>query len=475
MIKCEVGYFWRLLLYCFVCTFVGPFYDNWVSVEKWLYREGAYIDMCPDVPDTATFADTWYCADQQVKVSMLLPICRVAETSMSFLIGIFMDFVGPRTTAIVGIILRTIGWSLMSFAVRKPGGLIASFVLLGTTTNFIVFPCLTIGLYNRKYRHPAVLVIGMCSCFACMLMKLKLMILETGFFTAKQINLWYTILLIFPHLLVCILLLPSDVKALEREEVEQIVILDEVASVKEGEMSTLTSDSVVRRESQTMRFDETHQTEVVPVHTKDFTAWTLRGFAEVLLKKEVFVSLLYFAFNFSSITHVQQVYSLVHHDDWLLLELNEYMVPLAVIPCIIFAFLYMFMKPIYILIFMNTIGLFMHLSAMGDGRALGIFLSITLVITYSILNTQVYNYLDGMFHRAYLGSVVGALNGMCGLWMFIQMLAVQYKTSRYEIVVVSGILAAMRFLFLLPYVYFMVTTLLAIRRTKKLESIDAKV
>ncbi|GFE54980.1 major facilitator superfamily protein MFS-1 [Babesia ovis] len=462
----EIGWLTRLALYCVISTLIGPFYDNWTTLEKWLYREGAYIDSCKDVPDVYPFPETWYCAEQQSKVSGLLPISRIAECSMSVFIGIFMDFFGPRITAVFGTILRIIGWTLMSFAVHAPGGLVISFLLMGLTTNFIVFPCLTIGMYTRKYRHIAVLLIGMCSCFASMMMKVKLIVLQTGVLTAKQVNYLYTIVFMLPCLGASILFMPDRLKEVddEPEPMESVTTKKELDKAE----SSIDAPKMDNGDMVDIKSDTTSPiTEVDPG-----SKWTLRGYIEVLSTKEVFVCLWYFAFNFSSITYVQQTYGLVHRDDAFLLELNEYMIPLGIIPCLIFAVLYMYIEPIYILIFMNTMGILMHLFVMASGRVIGILLSFSLVMTYSILNTQVYNYLERLFHETYLGSIVGALNGMCGIWMLIQMFVLQHKTSPSEINVVTGIMALLRGLFLLPFFYFIYD---ARKRRKTAEKIDSVV
>ncbi|ORM40921.1 uncharacterized protein BXIN_1749 [Babesia sp. Xinjiang] len=453
----EVHWLTRLFIYCVIATVVGPFYDNWTTMEKWLYREGAYVDLCTDIPQPAPVQVTWHCEEQQVWVSMLLPISRMSECIMSIGIGIFMDFVGPRITTVVGVLLRTIGWILMCFAVRAPGGLVTAFFLLGVSTNFVIFPCLTIGMYTKKYRYIAVLHIGMCSCFSSMLIKLKLILLESGGLTASQINYLYTFLCIVPTLVMCILFMPLKLKEPE-EDKEPVRAAEPVTSNEGASVADYSySDRVGAGLSDTVSYDDIKVCNVdgsVAVPSDDDCTWTLGGFFRVLSSKEVFVCLFYFAFNFSSITYVQQTFSLVHRDDASLLTLNEYMVPLAVVPCLLFAVLYMYWDPIWILIFMNTMGLLMHLLEMTHGRTVGVLLSIALVMAYSILNTQVYNYLESLFHKTYLGSIVGALNGMCGLWMLIQMFVLQYRTSPQEILETSGIMAALRACFLAPFIYF---------------------
>ncbi|CDR94002.1 hypothetical protein, conserved [Babesia bigemina] len=573
----KVHWVTRLLIYSIIATFVGPFYDNWSSTEKYLYRQGAYIDACVTAPPESAVQDTWYCEEQRQKLSLLLPISRVAECFLSVVIGIFMDHVGPRLTAVVGVVLRVIGWTLMGFAVSAKGGLIAAFFITGLSTNFIVFPALTIGMYNERFRYVSVLVIGMLGGFASMLMKLKLMMLEYELLTPQQLNYQYTIVFIIPSLLLCIFFMPgklesvnapttkalapdaptSDLPTTEAPTTEAPVTDAPTSDALTTEVTTTdaptsdalttevtttdaptsdalttevtttdapTSDALTTEVTTTeVTMTEAITTEVtttdapmaeVPTpeaptsdaptsdaptpkvkdiaetttavdgtsinmilddlvqgadvnidiaecHAEktpsDATAapqWTVKGLLYTLTRKEVIASLLYFAFNFSSITYVQQTLTLMHKDNPQLVTLSEYMIQLSAVPCLVFAVLYMYVDPIWILIAMNSVGILMHLLLTSSNYYAGVFLCIAIMSTYSIINTQVYNYLDSVFDATYMGSIVGALNTMCGIWMLSQALIVESLMSQKAIIVTTSIMAALRLVFLAPFCIF---------------------
>ncbi|GBE60813.1 major facilitator superfamily MFS-1 [Babesia ovata] len=468
----KVHWITRLLIYSVIATFVGPFYDNWSSTEKYLYRQRAYIETCATIPPETVVQDTWHCEEQRQKLSLLLPISRVAECFLSVVIGIFMDFFGPRLTTVIGIILRIVGWTLMGFAVNAKGGLIAAFFITGLSTNFIVFPALTIGMYNERFRYVLVLVIGMLGSPASMLMKLKLMMLEYGLLTAHQVNYLYTIVFILPSLLLAVVFMPARLENLSlptpsTDEASVPKVGDDVhdASAVDGASINAILDDVM----QTCDLDSDgaeHDAERTLSDDTVETKWTVRGLLRTLCRKEVVVSLFYFAFNFSSITYVQQTFTLMHKDNPYLITWSEYVIQLAAVPCVIFAVLYMYINPIWILIAMNAMGMVTHLLLTTSNYYAGIFLSLSLVTTYSIINTQVYNYLDSIFDATYMGSIVGALNTMCGIWMLSQALILESMTSETEILVTTSIMAGLRFLFLIPYCFFLYKSL----RVKRVKS-----
>lgn len=465
----ELNWLWRLYIYGTVCVLVGPFYDNWTSMEKYLYLGGAYVNECPDHDPNTVPVDTWLCDAQQEKVSMLLTVARASECSFSVIIGIFMDRVGPKITATVGVILRMIGWTLIGFAVHWNAALVTGLALLGITVNFIVFPALTVGLYTKKYRFIAIVQIGMSSCFASLIIMIKVAMIQAGWLSYTQINYLYSILMLVPSLLISAIFFPYS---LERQDLEKacekenpVAIADfDVVPPSSSETSSIINapETHLHRSSSLSGLEQEHGDGHIyqkdSINTSDFEdhrqKWSWSGFFRTLMTKEAITCLFYFAFNFGSITFIQQSYTVMYGKNPLLLRMSEYLLPMAFIPCLVFSVLYMYAQPIWILIGINALGALMHAIATINSPSAGVMLCIALVIVYSILNTKVYNYLDKVFDEIYMGSIVGALNTMCGVWLLIQGLVLNGRTDAHSLLVINYSMMTLRLLFLAPFLYF---------------------
>ncbi|KAK1937319.1 hypothetical protein X943_000969 [Babesia divergens] len=466
----NIGWVWRLYIYGTISVLIGPFYDNWISMEKYLYLVGAYSNLCPDGASSAPATTTWRCKKQRESVTMLLTVARTSECTFSVLIGIFMDRVGPKITSVVGVALRVTGWTLIGYMVHVNYAIIAAFVLMGLSVNFIVFPALTIGLYTKEFRFVAIVQIGMCSCFSSLIIMLKVVILEGGFLTSGQINYLYSIVCLLPCLVLCVVFFPLRLKSdLETNDLVlhahavrtshcSITTNVPVASDPVGE---LPSHAEADATAWTMELDPIKDT--TEIYTKDEISNVIGdttslkcyydGLRRTLRSREVITCLFYFAYNFGSITFVQQSYSLMYRDDPSLLTLTEYLVPLAFIPCLVFSALYMCVKPIWIMLSINVLGALMHIVATVRGRFAGALLSIMLVTVYSVLNTKVYNYLDTVFDETYIGSIVGVLNSTCGIWLLLQGLVLQGLNSPQELDITNYAMSMVRICFVLPFLY----------------------
>ncbi|KAK1443803.1 hypothetical protein BgAZ_206790 [Babesia gibsoni] len=440
----KVNWLLRLYIYGSISTLVGPFYDNWASLERYLYRSGVYYNQCNEEDPEDGHKETWSCEKQHESVNMLLTVSRAAECAGSFLIGVLMDWEGPKITAVLGVVIRIIGWSLIGFLPHVNAAVIASFSMLGLSVNFIIIPALTVVSYAGKYRFFAVVQIGMFSCLSSMVLKLKMYILDSGKLTKEQINYMYTIFILLPCLAISAYIFPWKI---DREKVGEDIEME------------------VKKENVVLHQQDGEYNENVADAT-----WTWSGLLRTLVEKEVFTCLIYFSFNFGSITFIQQIFSVIYADSPKLLSLIEYIIAFAFIPCCIMSVLFLYISPIWMMIGLNAIGGLMHVLAIMDSFAAGFIVSLCLMTTFCVLHTKVYNYLDQFLDGIYMGSIVGSLNTLCGVWLIVQgLLSKGHNDPKVLRYINYGMLVG-RILFLIPFLCF---TFLIPKRIKRAQSVTS--
>ncbi|PFH34758.1 transporter, major facilitator family protein [Besnoitia besnoiti] len=136
-----------LLLYCVYCVFSGPAYINWTPIADVLFKAGAYEWRCQGAvtsPDLPLVGDGMAkCEDQEADVNRLFTITAASHFFFSFIGGSLLDTIGPKATAIVGLISSMTGWVLLGLANEHLLTYIPGCLFMGAGLDTTYFPLLS--------------------------------------------------------------------------------------------------------------------------------------------------------------------------------------------------------------------------------------------------------------------------------------------------------------------------------------------
>nr|PIL96661.1 transporter, major facilitator family protein [Toxoplasma gondii COUG] len=139
---------WTVLgLYCVYCVFSGPAYINWTPIADVLFRAGAFEWLCggvstaPDLPLTGD--GTAKCENQEAEVNRLFTITAASHFFFSFIGGALLDFIGPKATAVVGLLFGMTGWILLAVANENLSTYIPACLFIGAGLDTTYFPLLS--------------------------------------------------------------------------------------------------------------------------------------------------------------------------------------------------------------------------------------------------------------------------------------------------------------------------------------------
>ncbi|KAK2195450.1 bifunctional Major facilitator superfamily/MFS transporter superfamily [Babesia duncani] len=352
--------------------FVGPYYDNWTSTEKYFYLCDVCANECDERYSWIPASDTYRCFKQQIAISNLLPVARIAELVSSFFIGVLMDYIGPRITVCLGLVIRGVAYLLLGYLPLNQSAVYISVFLAGFTTNFIFFPALTASLYIPKYRAEVMILIGMSSSFCGFLMKGQMELVLRGLVTNFQVCLVYAFVILICFLIVAVIYMPMKLK------IPQVID------------------------------DETRE----PQPKKD---WRIEGLLSALSSSKVITCCLYYPVNFAALTILQQSLTICFGNSPLVMQVSEFALPMSFLSCLLVMAVYRVVSPLFIIIAINVLSILAHGLIQVTGAASGITTSILISISYSVCNSKIYNYMETVLDETYFGTIVGLLNTLAGL------------------------------------------------------------
>lgn len=462
----------RLFVYFGIATISGPYFDNWTTTEKYLFLSDAYADVCSKVERAGPPKNTYRCEKQRLKVSDLLSYGRMPEFLTSVFIGIVIDCHGPRIVCFTGVIMALISWILLGYFPNYDATLKISMILMGTCTNATLLPALTIERYTKRYKAQAVVYMGMSSSFTCFIIKGMERLLYHGIMGHRALVLCFILTLIIPSLISSIFVYPNGVlsDAEQMEEDKNLTFTEngsgypkvmEGNSIPEENGNGQIDALSVRTDCALDDIESCKYQNELPLPSPR-EIWNFYGFLRSLKSKNVMLCTIYYALNIVSITYSQQALTMSYSKNALVLEVTEYLIPLSFVVCIIFMVVYKFVRPVTVLVIMAILFLLMHISSLCYGTGWGIAFAIFLSCIYSIYNTQVYVYLESRVSKAYYSSIIGFLNTVGGLSVFINMGLLHYIQNSENIQKVYAVLLAIRLVFLTIFTVMMLDPILHI-------------
>ncbi|BAM40455.1 conserved hypothetical protein [Theileria orientalis strain Shintoku] len=157
-IGCRFGI--RLLVYFMLLIFIGPYFGNWNTTEKFLCRLDVYAGECGLSERLAPATDSFRCAAQRFRIAKLGSVVRVSVLTIGFVLGLLLDILGPKLTFLIGIVMRMGSWFIFSIKGARSSMIIFSGVMLGLSRNAIAYPTLTIYMYTTSFKEYATTIMG---------------------------------------------------------------------------------------------------------------------------------------------------------------------------------------------------------------------------------------------------------------------------------------------------------------------------
>ncbi|XP_952042.1 uncharacterized protein TA14490 [Theileria annulata] len=475
-IKCRFGI--RLLIYFILLIFVGPYFGNWTTTEKYLCRIDVYASECSLSERFGPATDSFRCSPQRFMIAKLGSIIRSSVLTIGFVMGLLLDILGPKITFLIGILMRIATWLIFSVKNVNNSAIVFSSVLLGLSRNAIAYPTLTIYMYTTNFKEYATTVMGI----GITLAGLYIMVIERllGFTGADphRFTLYSVLITHIPCLFIGLILFPwnsptpkvkhKSTKSIQQTDdqisTDDMISTDDLISTdgKNTPSSDLTlatfSQSSVRdckisehssmdtcissytkdgndkgyKDNTTVRIErsgsecsdvdlDAHvQTEI----SMDESQWNLRKFVKYLKSVEYSVTCSYFVLNFLDFYFMQMMFSTMYGEYNDVMILNEYLVSFSFILTFFIGFLYKVFNPVTILIFSNMFGILSHFVAFSGARVAGYITASSLIAYASILFTQIYIYIQSTFDSKYFGSLVGTINTFSGISMFFNILLI---------------------------------------------------
>ncbi|UKK01840.1 hypothetical protein MACK_001193 [Theileria orientalis] len=157
-IGCRFGI--RLLVYFVLLIFIGPYFGNWNTTEKFLCRLDVYAGECGLSERLGPATNNFRCAAQRFRIAKLGSVVRVSVLTIGFVLGLLLDILGPKLTFLLGIIMRMGSWFIFSVKGARSSLIIFSGVILGLSRNAIAYPTLTIYMYTTSFKEYATTIMG---------------------------------------------------------------------------------------------------------------------------------------------------------------------------------------------------------------------------------------------------------------------------------------------------------------------------
>ncbi|UKJ90631.1 hypothetical protein MACJ_001565 [Theileria orientalis] len=157
-IGCRFGI--RLLVYFVLLIFIGPYFGNWNTTEKFLCRLDVYAGECGLSERLGPATDNFRCAAQRFRIAKLGSVVRVSVLTIGFVLGLLLDILGPKLTFLLGIMMRMGSWFIFSMKGARNSLIIFSGVILGLSRNAIAYPTLTIYMYTTSFKEYATTIMG---------------------------------------------------------------------------------------------------------------------------------------------------------------------------------------------------------------------------------------------------------------------------------------------------------------------------
>ena len=236
-----------LLLYLVVVLLRGCTYWGWSGIQEMLYKSGAYVWKCDDptqVTEIKIGSETF--TDCPVRKQMLGGIFTTALGSnmlSSFLAGLMLDALGPKITLAFGILMDTIGWTLLGFSGQDFQAYYAAAFCIGVAADPGYLPLISISKLFPSNSSFVISIMGSLRSVSFAIPVIMSSVYQSASFSSDdlwKICIGYVGVGEGIALLVCLLFVPMDSFVSPGERQEE---LEDVSSPTKGEDAAAVSPS----------------------------------------------------------------------------------------------------------------------------------------------------------------------------------------------------------------------------------------
>lgn len=148
---CGVSRYFVLVIYVLYAFLTARVYFAWPNLSNLLFRSEAYSWLCktylaeghPDMRLEAHGGKRYICEEQNSAVGNIFVTCLAFAFSFSLAAGLFLDYLGPRITAVIGQVMNALAWVLLAFGSEKAQTYIAAFIFMGIGSDIGYLPLLS--------------------------------------------------------------------------------------------------------------------------------------------------------------------------------------------------------------------------------------------------------------------------------------------------------------------------------------------
>lgn len=409
-----------VVILCFYCLIAGPAYFNWTAIADSLLQNDAFLWKCTPEDLALPPPELSYeprCKEQEMAVNSLFTVASSAHFFCSFLGGLLLDLLGAKLTGMIGTSLMFLGWLLLAVSSQSFNAYTFAAVLIGLSVDTAFFPCLSAANLFPGRGSTVIAFLGCSRSLSFVVpLTIRAAVIQGGVATSTQALLVYAGLFLSLCFLIALFLMPRT--AFPKPD-ENIAGSDAGAAEKETPKGLTASDTGLEAADS----QPTLAATATPDERESFGSRAkarLRGFAKESCSLSYLPLLPLFCFLLTNI--IFYVPSALH-----LLpkayEANQIIQTFSFLPCPFLGLLADCVGILPVMHGLNFCGIlayvFVIVPSIPSYAALQFLSSILFAIQISFLMSQLYCYASVTFSQENLGSLVGLVCAVGGLFSLV--------------------------------------------------------
>lgn len=197
------------IIFCFYIVLCVGIFFNFIALADFFYKGDVYSEKCENVSSTTNNSKKFKCDEQNKSVEALNSIVICANFVMSAVAGVFFDYYGPKTTALIGHSFNILAWILIGLHSDSTNTLLFGMVLLGLSADSTFIPVMNV--VYLFYNNITIFTVAMGCCaslsFAIPIF-LELLVNTNDSKRFKWVCYLYCFVILVPFFFVILFLLP---------------------------------------------------------------------------------------------------------------------------------------------------------------------------------------------------------------------------------------------------------------------------
>ena len=414
-----------VVILCFYCLLAGPAYFNWTPIADILLQHGVFKWKCtPEEIAAATGSPNFVsyeplCKAQELAINSLFMIASSSNFCCSFLGGLLLDLAGPKATGMIGIGALLVGWLLLALSTETVNCFIVAAVLIGMSTDTAFFPCLSAA---NLFPSKGSTVIAFFGCFRSLSftvpLTMRAAVIQRGIATAPQAMLVYCGVFLVLCFFVAVLLLPRKAHEKATDNEETGPYSSKQPSLTETPTGTQCCDAATTAAAATAA--TTTAAAQRRARLRDWATVKLRSFGKECCSLSYLPLLPLFSFLMTNIVFfIPSTLHLIPEA----YEANQVIQTFSFLPCPFFGLLADQIGILPVMHLLNLCGLLCYVCVVIPGipayRPLQFIAPILFAVQISFLMSQLYCYVSVTFSQQHLGTLVGLVCAVGGLFSLI--------------------------------------------------------